>query len=170
MLLETQQLDTLLAQKLKDVTFSIAECLNQEKVFEVATTQGREALRCDRIIIYTFDEDFKGTIITESVDPRYPEALGSAIKDPCFAEKYVDKYLQGRVQATNNIYTAGLTSCHIKQLEPFSVKANLVTPVIVDGNLLGLLIAHQCDAPREWSVSECNFLAQLATQIGPALD
>ncbi|WPF88887.1 methyl-accepting chemotaxis protein [Cyanobacterium aponinum AL20118] len=169
-LLESQQLDTLLSQQLKDITFKVAEALNQDKVFEVATNMGREALNASRVIIYTFDEDWKGTVIFESVDPKYPKALGSKIKDPCFADKYVDKYKQGRVQATNNIYTAGLTSCHIQQLEPFEVKANLVTPIIVDGELLGLLIAHQCDKPRQWTPSECNFLSQLATQIGPALE
>lgn len=169
-LLESQQLDSFLSQQLKDITFKVAEALNQDKVFEVATKMGREALNASRVIIYTFDDDWKGTIIEESVDPKYPKALGAKIKDPCFADKYVEKYKQGRVQATNNIYTAGLTSCHIQQLEPFEVKANLVTPIIAEGDLLGLLIAHQCDAPRQWTASECNFLSQLATQIGPALE
>lgn len=170
MLMQSQQLDAFLSTKLKDISFRIAESLTKDKIFEVATNMGREALRTDRMIIYTFDQDWKGTIIVESVDPKYPKSLGANIKDPCFADKYVDKYKQGRVQATNNIYTAGLTSCHIQQLEPFEVKANLVTPVIVEGNLLGLLIAHQCDAPRQWTESESIFLSQLATQIGPALE
>ncbi|BAQ60692.1 phytochrome-like photoreceptor protein [Geminocystis sp. NIES-3708] len=170
MLLQNQQLDSFLSGKLKDIGFKITESLTKEKIFEVATNMGREALRTDRVIIYTFDDDWKGTVIVESVDPNYPQALGANIKDPCFAEKYVDKYRQGRVQATNNIYTAGLTSCHIQQLEPFAVKANLVTPILVDGKLLGLLIAHQCDAPRQWTDSESTFLSQLATQIGPALE
>lgn len=169
-LLESQQLDSILSQQLKDITFKVAEALNQDKVFEVATKMGREALNASRVIIYTFDDDWKGTIIEESVDPKYPKALGAKIKDPCFADKYVEKYKQGRIQATSNIYTAGLTSCHIQQLEPFEVKANLVTPIITEGDLLGLLIAHQCDAPRQWTASECNFLSQLATQIGPALE
>lgn len=170
MLLESQQLDIFLSQQLKDITFKVAEALNQEKVFAVATSMGREALNASRVIIYTFDEDWKGTVIAESVAPKYPQALGAKIKDPCFADKYVEKYKQGRIQATNNIYTAGLTSCHLQQLEPFEVKANLVTPIIAEGELLGLLIAHQCDAPRNWTPSECNFLSQLATQIGPALE
>lgn len=170
MLIQNQQIDGFLSVKLKDISFKIAESLNQEKVFEVATTKTREALRADRVIIYTFDQDWKGTIIAESVDPQFPQALGAQIKDPCFADKYVDKYKQGRVQATPNIYTAGLTKCHIEQLEPFAVKANLVTPVIVDNNLLGLLIAHQCSAPRQWTESESSFISQLATQIGPALE
>lgn len=169
-LLRNQQIDSFLSQRLKDISFKIAECLNQDKVFEVATIQARSALEADRVIVYTFDEDWKGTIIAESVDPQYPKALGATIKDPCFADKYIEKYQQGRIQATNNVYTAGLTKCHIEQLEPFAIKANLVTPIIVEGNLLGLFIAHQCSAPRQWTMSESNFLAQLATQIGPALE
>lgn len=170
MLVETQQIDALLSQNLKDIAFSIAGALNQEQIFAIATKEARNSLRCDRVMVYAFDADWKGTIIAESVDPRYPQALGSQIKDPCFAENYVEQYVQGRIQATNNIYTAGLTDCHLRQLEPFEVKANLVTPVIVEGKLLALLIAHQCDAPRNWTNSEANFLAQLATQIGPALE
>jgi len=50
------------------------------------------------------------------------------------------------------------------------VKANLVTPIVVEGELLGLLIAHQCSAPRNWTESESSFISQLATQIGPALE
>ena len=169
-LVEAQKIDNLLSQKLKDIAVSITETIDHDQVFEVTTNQGRDTLKCDRMAIYAFDEDWQGTIVAESVDERYPQALGSQIKDPCFAENYVEQYLQGRVQATNNIYTAGLTACHIQQLEPFEVKANLVAPVIVEGNLLALLIAHQCDAPRNWTNSESKFLAQLATQIGPAIE
>ena len=170
LLLENQQLDAFLSQTLKDISFKIAEALNREKVFDVATAEARNSLKASRVIVYAFDPDWQGTIIAESVDAQYPQALGASIQDPCFAEEYVEKYVQGRVQATNNIYTAGLTDCHIQQLEPFQVKANLVTPIIAEGNLLGLLIAHQCDAPRQWTDSESNFLSQVATQIGPALE
>jgi methyl-accepting chemotaxis protein PixJ len=169
-LLQNQQLDIRLAQELKNISFKIAEALNREKVFEVATKETRKALSADRAIIYKFDADWQGTIVAESVDPAFPKALGANIKDPCFAEKYVEKYKQGRVKATNNIYTAGLTECHLKQLEPFEVKANLVTPILVEGNLLGLFIVHQCSNSRQWLNLESDFVAQVATQIGPALE
>ncbi len=170
MLLESKQLDAFLAQNNKDISFKIAACLNQDTVFNVAINETRKVIQGDRVIIYKFDEDWKGTIIAESVDSKFPKAIGSSIKDPCFADRYIEKYQKGRVQATNNIYTAGLTQCHIEQLEPFEVKANLVTPIVVEGNLLGLFIVHQCSAPRKWLEAECNFVAQIATQIGPALE
>ena len=144
---------------LKNLSLEMTKAFNTKEVFEIATEQIRDAIKSDRVIIYSFDEEWKGTIIAESVDEKYPQALGANIYDPCFAEKYVDKYLSGRIQATPDVYKAGLTECHLQQLEPFQIKANLVAPVIVNDNLFGLLIAHQCDAPRNWTGAEIDFFA-----------
>jgi methyl-accepting chemotaxis protein len=96
--------------------------------------------------------------------------LGKSIEDLCFADKYVDKYLAGRINATENVYEAGLTDCHIGQLEPFGVIANLVAPVKIDEELVGLLIAHQCSGPRKWSETDIDSIAQASAQLGFALD
>jgi len=158
------------AELLKNVTLKIAAALKPEQVFEQATQEIRVGLQTQRVVIYRFEENWKGTVIAESVAPGWPKALGATIFDPCFADNYVQKYKQGRVQATPDIYQAGLTDCHIKQLEPFSVQANLVAPILVDGSLQGLLIAHECVAPRYWDKAEIILFAQLATQIGLAVE
>ncbi|MGK7872473.1 MAG: methyl-accepting chemotaxis protein [Xenococcaceae cyanobacterium] len=155
---------------LKDISFKMAGALNTEAIFDIAVKESRGALQSDRVLIYRFDETWKGKVIAESLAGGWPEALGAEIADPCFADKYVNKYKQGQVQATPDIYNAGLTKCHLQQLEPFAVKANLVAPILVEGELLGLLIAHQCSAPRNWERGEIDFFAQLATQVGLALE
>ncbi|MGK7943968.1 MAG: methyl-accepting chemotaxis protein [Microcystaceae cyanobacterium] len=167
---EKRREDTQRASSLKDITLSIAAALNSSEVFDVAVANVRRALNCDRVIVYQFNPDWSGTIIAESVNHEFPEALGANIADPCFADKYVEKYQKGRIQATNDIYEANLTPCHLKQLEPFKVRANLVTPVIEEGKLLGLFIAHQCSGPRHWTQGEMDFMAQVATQVGLALE
>jgi methyl-accepting chemotaxis protein len=146
------------------------ESLERSQIFNIVVRSAREALETDRAIIYMFDEKWKGTIVAESVKREYPVALGSTIYDPCFAEGYVEKYKQGRVQATPDIQKAGLTPCHLSQLAPFEVKANLVAPILVNGNLLGLLIVHQCSGPRQWSETEIDFFRQIALQLGFTLD
>ncbi|WP_013321242.1 methyl-accepting chemotaxis protein [Gloeothece verrucosa] len=158
------------AQNLRDITLKIASALSNRDVFELVCREMRLALNTDRVIVYRFDANWKGTIIAESVGEGLPKALKAEIADPCFADRYVDKYRQGRVKATSNIYEAGLTDCHLKQLEPFKVKANLVAPILNKGELLGLLIAHQCDQPRYWEQAEIDFFSQIATQVGLALD
>ncbi len=169
-LVKEQQLTSIQGSKLKDITLKIAGALDREAIFETVLKEIRASLKTDRVIIYRFDETWKGTIIAESVQGNWPRALGATIADPCFAEKYVEKYKQGRVQATPDIRNAGLTDCHLQQLEPFQVRANLVAPIIVKNNLIGLLITHQCSGPRNWEATEIDFFSQVAAQLGPALE
>jgi twitching motility protein PilJ len=169
-LLERQQEASRRARQLYEITLVMRESLERSQIFNIVVRSAREALETDRAIIYMFDEKWKGTIVAESVKREYPVALGSTIYDPCFAEGYVEKYKQGRVQATPDIQKAGLTPCHLSQLAPFEVKANLVAPILVNGNLLGLLIVHQCSGPRQWSETEIDFFRQIALQLGFTLD
>jgi len=155
---------------LNEIVTEMRQSLDKEKVYRTVVTKTRTALQSDRVGVYLFDEDWSGTFIAESVNTDYPSALGTQIADPCFADKYVDKYRQGRVQATPNIQEAGLTECHMNQLAPFEVKANIVAPILVGEELVGLLISHQCSAPRNWSEDEINLIRQVALQLGFALE
>lgn len=169
-LLAQQSIATTLAEQLNNITSRIRESLKVEEIYNAAITGIRETLKTDRAIIYLFDENWQGTIVSESVGRDWPQALGANIADPCFAEQYVEKYKRGRVKAVENIYDAGLTKCYLGQLEPFKVKANLVAPILAEGNLLGLLVTHQCSSTRVWQESEINFFKQVAIQVGFALD
>jgi methyl-accepting chemotaxis protein PixJ len=162
--------DSQRSQMLKDITLKIATALNSKDVLDLVVKELRKALNSDRALIYRFNPKWGGKIIAESVNREFPTALDTDIDDPCFAERYVEKYRKGRVQATDNIYQAGLTQCHIKQLEPFEVKSSMVAPMLHKGELLGLLVTHQCSEPRKWQQSEIDFFAQVATQVGLAIE
>ncbi|MEN9249999.1 MAG: GAF domain-containing protein [Gloeomargarita sp. GXS_bins_116] len=165
-----QELAAAQAQRINAITSKIRQSLQRSAIYNTAVQEVRQALQCDRCIVYLFDENWQGTVVAEAVTGGWPKALGAQIDDPCFAEGYVEKYRQGRVQATPDIYQAGLTPCHLQQLEPFAVKANLVAPILAEGKLLGLLIAHQCSGPRQWTALEVDLLRQVALQVGYALD
>ncbi|MGF1479335.1 MAG: GAF domain-containing protein [Cyanophyceae cyanobacterium] len=158
------------AQLFIQIARSIRESLYEDEILKTTVIEVRKALRADRAIVYEFDENWYGTVVAESVLPGWPKALQASIKDPCFAEGYIDEYQNGRVHALNNIYEANLTECYLRQLEPFAVKANLVAPILKGNQLFGLLIAHQCSWPRNWQQSEIDFFAQIASQVGFALD
>jgi methyl-accepting chemotaxis protein len=159
------------SQYFRDITIEIMRPQTPEVALsQLPLLQIRQALKTDRVVVYRFDSDWKGTVTAESVGDGWTKALNAEIYDPCFEKSYVEKYKRGRVQATSNIQKAGLTECHLKQLEPFAVKANLVAPIIQGEQLLGLLIAHQCSKPRSWEQAEIDFFAQIAVQIGLALD
>ncbi|NJK73261.1 MAG: GAF domain-containing protein [Microcoleus sp. SU_5_6] len=45
----------------------------------------------------------------------------------------------------------------------------MVAPIIQQGQVWGLLIAHQCDRPRDWEEWEINLFQQLANQLAIAI-
>jgi methyl-accepting chemotaxis protein PixJ len=159
-----------LKDRLAEISLAMGKNLNFQEILDTAVKEVRDLLNTDRAIIYTFDDEWKGTIVAESVGDRWPKALGAKIHDPCFADRYVEKYQEGRVQATADISKAGLTPCHLNQLKPFEIKANLVAPILRNKELIGLLIVHQCDAPRSWDGDEVDLMRQLATQVGYTIE
>ncbi|MGQ4646354.1 methyl-accepting chemotaxis protein [Lyngbya aestuarii] len=167
---QEQQFENQRTRLLKEITLHLFQSLEQEEIFDRAVADIRESLKTDRVVVYSFNENWQGTVIAESVGYGWPRALGAKIDDPCFAQGYVERYKKGRVQPTPDIYQAGLTECYLKQLEPFGVRANLVAPIVLGDQLLGLLIAHQCSGPRSWQPPEIDLFAQLAAQVGLALD
>jgi len=158
------------ATLLADLTGRMRQHSDRNEIFAVVTREVRESLAADRVIVYLFDANGSGTIVAESVEPGYPIALNAEITDPCFLESYLDKYRKGRIQATENIHNAGLTECHLRQLEPFQVKANLVVPILKRDELLGLLVTHQCSGPRIWEDYDINFCRQVSVQLGFAIE
>jgi methyl-accepting chemotaxis protein PixJ len=154
-----------------DAVRYIRESLHQEDILEISVEEVRRVLKCDRVVVYSLNENFRyGSVIAESVVPGWTRALNKEIDDPCFESRYLDKYRNGRVRAWSNIYEAGMTPCYIEQLEKLEVKANLVTPIVSEGKLFGLLVAHQCSDFRDWQQPEIRWVTQIATQVGFALD
>jgi methyl-accepting chemotaxis protein/HAMP domain-containing protein len=158
------------AQQLYHISSRIRTTLSDQELYNTTVRGVRETLKTDRAIVYLFDAAWKGTIVAEAVEHQYPSALGTMIADPCFAENYVDKYKQGRVQTLEDIYNAGLTECHLAQLEPFKVRANMVAPILANSTLHGLLVTHQCSRTRSWQEPEITFFKEVAAQIGLSLD
>ncbi|KST69640.1 GAF domain-containing protein [Mastigocoleus testarum] len=167
---QKQSLDLEWTQYFTEVVRCIRRSLKQEDILETATEEVRRLLGCERVVVYGLNQDSEGVIIAESVAPGFIDVLGRTIKDPCFETRYIEKYQNGRVKAIDNIYEANLTDCYIEQLEKLDVKANLVAPIINEGNLLGLLVAHQCSQPRYWQEHEVKWFSQIAMQVGFALD
>ncbi len=158
------------SEQTKDLTLGIIAAVNYEAIINTAVEKTRIALNADRVIFYRFDGKWIGTIVAESVVGNYPRAIGALIGDPCFADRYAKKYLEGRVNATENVYEAGLTECHLGQLRPFEIIANLVAPVKIEDELVGLLVAHQCSGPRKWSELDIDLVTQASAQLSFALD
>jgi PAS domain S-box-containing protein len=156
-------------QLIATIAVRIRQSLNLDEILGAATTEIRQFLKADRVLVYQFHPRMDGSVVAESVQPEWSVSLGAEIQDTCFQLTAGKNYAQGRKRAIDDIYQADLTPCHIQLLEQFEVKANLVVPILVNNQLWGLLIAHQCSTTRHWQTFELELLDQLAVQIAIAI-
>jgi PAS domain S-box-containing protein len=162
-------------QLLRTIAQRIHQSLNLQDILNAAVTGAQHLLRADRVVAYQFADNLSGQIVAESVTTGWRVTLGCTFADNCFQAGKAEAYRQGRKWAIANIYEAGLSLCHINQLEQFEVKANLVVPILLNKNgtgtprLWGLLSAQQCANPREWATAEIELLDQLSVQLAIAI-
>jgi diguanylate cyclase (GGDEF)-like protein len=152
-----------------NIAHKIRQSLKLSDILNTTVTEVRHLINADRVFLFRFNENWLGEVVVESViNPEF-SILGEWIDEPCFREKYVKFYRQGRVKATNDIMTAELAPCHRELLVKYHVKSNLVLPVVYQDKLWGLMIAHQCQDFKEWKAHEVTLLSQIATQAAIAI-
>ncbi|AFY57479.1 histidine kinase with GAF domain [Rivularia sp. PCC 7116] len=156
---------------LTGVITRIRESLDLDKIFKTTVTEVRQLLKVDRVGVFHFNSanDWEGEFIYEDVADGWNSAIANKVYDHCFSENFAPLYQQGRVNAIADIYQQESKDCYIKILEQFQVRANVVAPLLKEGELWGLLCIHQCSNARNWESSEIEFIAQLAEQLGIAL-
>jgi len=147
----------------------IRQSLKIDNILNTTVTEVRHLLDTDRVFLFRFDQNWLGEVVVESFSQPQYSILGEWIDEPCFREKYVKFYRQGRVRAIEDITKAGLAPCHLELLLKYQVKSNLVLPIVYEDKLWGLMIAHACQKIRQWHEDEVTLLSQIAIQAAIAI-
>ncbi|MBE9127351.1 MULTISPECIES: adenylate/guanylate cyclase domain-containing protein [unclassified Coleofasciculus] len=154
---------------LSEIAQRIRKSLDLDEILDTTVSEVRQFLQSDRVLIYRFFEDWSGVVDVEAVNTPSLSILNTQINDPCFEKDLIQPYQKGRIQVTDDIYTAALAPCYVELLLKFQIRANLVIPILQGEQLWGLLIAHHCCQPRQWQPLEIDLLQRLSTQIAIAI-
>ncbi len=179
LLTQTQQQAIVLQQAaeqqrvLFEVVAKIRESLDLDAIFQTATMEICKSLQADRVVVYQFHPDWSGEFIAEFVVEGWVKLVGSKTntvwQDSYLQETEGGRYRHNEIFAVHDIYQANHPECLIKILEQYQVQAYIIIPIFIGQKLWGLLAAYQNSAPRHWQSSEIQFLAQIANQLGVAL-
>jgi two-component system, cell cycle sensor histidine kinase and response regulator CckA len=154
-----------------EIAQRIRQSLKLDEILSTTVSEIWQFLQADRVFIYRFKPDWSGIVVTESVSSDYLPIVGREITDSFFEKNCGwQLYQQGRIQITEDIYTAGLSQCHVDLLAQLQVRANLVVPILQEESLWGLLVVNQCSSPRQWQQSDINLLSSLAMQVAIAIN
>jgi PAS domain S-box-containing protein len=151
------------------ITQDVRQSLDLDSVLFRTVRRVRKILKTDRVIILRLQPDWRGKVVMESVRDGYPSILNYQINDPCISERYAETCKQGRIAAIEDLEQANIQPFHRQLLRQFQVKANLVAPLLHDDTLWGLLIAHECSAPRPWQDLDIDLMKQIAAQVSIAI-
>ncbi|MBE9137722.1 diguanylate cyclase [Nodosilinea sp. LEGE 07088] len=153
-----------------EIAQRIRNLLDLDSILGQTVTLVREFIAADRVIMIQCGADMGGEVIQESCEASYSPMLGWALRDPwSVGETFLKHYREGRGLAVEDVYTQNLPTNQLEFLEYFQIKAEIVVPLLHEQTLWGLLIAHQCKAPRAWRTADVRLLQSLATQVGIAI-
>ncbi|MEB3282083.1 MAG: CBS domain-containing protein [Lyngbya sp.] len=154
---------------LAEMALRIRASLNLNTILNTTVQEVRQLLNSDRVVIYQFNSDWTGQVVVESVSQSGFSILDRVVRDECFQQAWFEHYQKRQSKVINDIYTANFSDCHLRFLEQFKVRSNLVVPIHVDEQLWGLLIAHHCTESRCWQPQEVSFLESLSVQVAIAI-
>ncbi|MGJ5673103.1 MAG: GAF domain-containing protein [Nostochopsis sp.] len=172
-----QQIE-LLEEKIKTTKYkqslpSIIQKMNStsyiDRTCEIAVQEVRQLLSVERVTIYKFRPDYFGDFIFESESGGWPKLVGSAWEDTYIQEHRGGRFRNNEPYVINNVYTAGLTDCHLTALEYFGVKSCLVVAIKQGEQLWGLLSAFQHSNFKHWLEIDVTLLSGIAQQLGETL-
>ena len=174
------------AQLFAEITLKIRQSLQLKEILQTTVEEVQKLLDADRVLIYQVLSDGTGVATSEAVKVPYSAILGASFPEEVFPKDYQVLYAQGRVQAIADVHSpnSGLADCLVGFIEQWGVNSKLIVPIVHpqspeqlsedssparSNRLWGLLIAHQCRSPRQWTDSELELMQQLADQISIAL-
>ena len=164
--------DTLLGnqsdRRLKNVFERLSGTLQHDALIQGTTSQLRELLQVDRLVLYYFYRQWQGRVTFESLSDAQYTIFGSTGPDECFNGDYAAMYEAGRVRAIADIEVEPIQACHRDFLRSMNVRANLVVPIPTPKGLWGLLVAHHCQSSRVWTATDVEAMQRAAATLATA--
>ncbi len=160
---------------LTEVVSQIRSSIDVEHILKTTCEEARKLLNVDRVAVYRFEEDWSGEFVSHfgskatDWDKVAPFGKNLVWEDTYLQSSQGGQYQYGETTAVEDIYKAGHVRCHLDILEQFKVRAYAITPIFVGKKLWGLLGAYEHTAPRRWAEVDVDFLAQIGSQLGVAI-
>jgi two-component system, sensor histidine kinase and response regulator len=186
------------ANLLNNIITQIYQTLDLPIILQAAVDRVQTFLHADRLIVYQFEfnriEGSNGslTIPEERLNQRYFDAYSGVGKvayesigvanlqsvldvtehQDCFDDRQLwHSYRDGMTKAIDRVdLEYAQNHCMLRLMAQSQIKSKLVVPIVVKSQLWGLLIAHQCQSPRQWQNRETQFLQQVAEHLALAID
>ncbi|MFN6567406.1 GAF domain-containing protein [Dendronalium sp. ChiSLP03b] len=154
-------------QQLQEIVTQMRQPSDMDTLLKVTVTKVREKIASDRALIYQFNSLESGTVLAESRTLGWTPTHGENIPGILFGLYSNQDYLEP--VAVDDINQIQLTPHQKQLLEKFQVKACLSLPIVLQGQIWGLLAVNSCTSARQWQEAEITLLSQVTTELAHRL-
>ncbi|MFP4006563.1 MAG: response regulator [Spirulinaceae cyanobacterium] len=190
----------LMAEREKAINYIVLrmrQSLELDSIFTATTQELRQALECDRVLIYRFNKDWSGIVVCESVaagwtaikdNPTLQNDLSQGVagesnckvpqlqaSELAIEDTYLKGETGGKYQNKNyycqvdDVDAKGFEECYLNFLQKLQAKAYAIAPIFCRDRLWGLLTVYQNSNPRSWQAAEIDIITQISNQLGVAV-
>lgn len=163
------------------ITAAMRQSLNHQEIIKVATRELGEAMKACRCLIYRckssqnsvkLTEEFRRSQVNSLVEQQW--SLQNNLLFQTVVEGREGVYLENLQPETLTNILQNTTSASIKTLqnlaESWQIRGWLMVPVLYQGQVLGMVELHQCQADHSaWRKDDLFLVNAIATQLGAAL-
>ncbi len=171
-LIEQREAAAKQSQLLSEITLKLRQSIDETEILNIALPEIRTALGLDRasILIVDSKSEGEGKIIAESIDAPEFSIIGVTVAAEYMFEVLARGYEDGSLIQVNDLQASDFSAELIAHLQKINIKSIVTAPIIVNKKFFGLFNATMCRHTRTWEQSELDFILQLTTQIGVALN
>ncbi|NER47964.1 MAG: GAF domain-containing protein [Symploca sp. SIO1A3] len=152
-------------QWLFNLVSQLLQAQNTQTLLTTTVNEVRQHFQVERVLIYRCQTENRGMVEAESMKAGYTPSLGESLLINTFGAEHRLDYRQQQVIALNDVSETSVSPYQWQLLEKFQVKASLSLPILLEGQLWGLLVLQQCSGSRQWQEAEIMLLCQLVTEL-----
>ena len=152
-------------QRLSAIVDQMRQAPDADTIFRVTVAEVSKHLQVDRALIYRFQNEDRGVVLAESMVRGYTPSQGQTLVAQLFGAEVGRVYQEQQMVALEDVSQMRLTPYHLQLLEQFQVKASLSLPIVLEGQVWGLLVVQQCSSPRQWKEIEISLLYQIVREL-----
>ncbi|MGD1806035.1 response regulator [Dapis sp. BLCC M126] len=150
-------------KSLMTVTEQIRSSWNLQSILDTTVQEFRLLLQCHRAIIYQFSPDSSDAVVAESIAEGERSLLDLELDPVWVTAKWMEHYHQGKMLVVDDLNKSQLT------LEkPSNIRAAMVVPILVEGQLWGLMLASHRHT-YTWTRDGIDLVQRLSVHIAIAI-
>lgn len=151
--------------KVQSVVLGIRQAKDSAAVMQAAASGTLAALGADRVLLYRCTTANQGCAAAEAMTAGWTPTLAETLPLCLLGGEVLADHENGQVFAFNRDQSNHFSPYQTQLLEQYQVQASLALPIMLNEEIWGFLVAHQCSQARQWREVDIDLMYHVVTEL-----